>query len=95
MRTYEPCTTQAKTKLHWSTKLDNPKHLSKFPGRAGRTLCGNFGMDEARANHLLGQWSNKRITVLELPECKSCARSKAGDQGATPSRPKLSGGEPR
>lgn len=74
----EPCTTQANRKKHWSAALEHGQTRARLlPGRTGQTLCGDTGMDEERANYELRRWSNRQITVADLPECKHCAKAKA------------------
>lgn len=74
MTTSEPCTTHSKRKRHYSTSLAADPHV---PGRSGWTLCRHHGDDEERANHWLARWSDRRITVANLPECKQCAKAAA------------------
>jgi hypothetical protein len=77
MAEIEPCTTQAKRLKHYSNGLVPDRHAPRLKGRGGRTLCGNYGDDEERANAKLARWSLRRITVADLPECKQCAKAKA------------------
>lgn len=46
----EPCTTEARRRRHYSAALVADRHAPRQPGRGGRTLCGQSGRDEERAN---------------------------------------------
>lgn len=77
MAEIEPCTTEAKRLRHWSVLLVPSRRVHR-KGRAGRTLCGNYGRDEEWVNADLAYWgSSRRVAVADLPECKKCAQAKA------------------
>lgn len=73
----EACTTAAKTKRHYTTDWSTPRRTDRTPGRTGKTMCGNYGMDETRANWERNRWGRPTVVVADLPECKLCARAKA------------------
>lgn len=84
----EACTTAAKTKRHYTTDFAPDRHAPRTPGRTGKTLCGNYGIDELRAN-----WERDRLlrrpkplVVADLPECKLCARAKTARANAASDR---------
>lgn len=82
----EPCTTYNRRKRHYSASLVRLNAGTRVKGRAGLTLCGQGGIDEERATQHALALRGKRIRLADLPECRSCARSKqrreAGDDAS-------------
>jgi hypothetical protein len=84
----ELCTTAARLKRHYSTVLAADRHAPRRPGRAGRTLCGQRGCDEERANapskvydEYGRHWSmvppRTLVRVADLPPCARCVKTLA------------------
>jgi hypothetical protein len=81
MTEFEPCTTPAQKRRHWSDNLAvDPwdRRGAPYRGRAGQTLCGNHADDEERANSFRRRApGGTPIVIADLPPCKQCDKSKA------------------
>lgn len=71
-------TTDSRRKRHWCLTADLRNLSAVMPGRTGWTLCGGYNsMDQQRLNHWNELWNTKAVTIVNLPSCKQCDKSKA------------------